>query len=129
MASEGISRDRQLKNMSNWRLSVQSMRMEAYLGSRFESFGFARRFFFACGRFSFSVLEGGAFRPRRLVRLIMATRSQKPTFDNHLEQLQKKIPSKDFTVIIAAPFVVIGDEPPEMVRRRAENTVNGPWRS
>ena len=47
----------------------------------------------------------------------------KADFDRHVEQLQKKIPSKDFTVIVTPPFVVIGDESPDMVRRRSENTV------
>ncbi len=47
----------------------------------------------------------------------------KADFDKHVEQLQKKIPSKDFTVIVTPPFVVIGDESPEMVRRRSEGTV------
>ena len=47
----------------------------------------------------------------------------KADFDRHIEQLQKKIPSKDFTVIVTPPFVVIGDESPEMVRRRSEDTV------
>ena len=37
--------------------------------------------------------------------------------------MQKKIPSKDFTVVVTPPFVVIGDESPETVRRRSENTV------
>ncbi len=44
-------------------------------------------------------------------------------FASHIAKLGKKIPSKDFTVVIASPFVVIGDESPEMVRRRAESTV------
>jgi hypothetical protein len=47
----------------------------------------------------------------------------KADFAEHVEHLRKKIPSKDFTVVVTPPFVVIGDEEPEMVRRRAENTV------
>ncbi len=47
----------------------------------------------------------------------------KADFDKHVEQLQKKIPSKDFTVIVTPPFVVIGDESPDVVRQRSENTV------
>jgi hypothetical protein len=38
-------------------------------------------------------------------------------------KLKKKIPSDKFTIILQRPFVVIGDEPPEMVKRRAEGTV------
>ena len=37
--------------------------------------------------------------------------------------MQKKIPSKDFTIVVTPPFVVIGDESPDMVRSRSENTV------
>ena len=47
----------------------------------------------------------------------------KADFDKHVEQLKKKVPSKDFTVIVTPPFVVIGDEAPEQVRSRSENTV------
>ena len=38
-------------------------------------------------------------------------------------KLKKKIPNGSFTVIIQPPFVVIGDESPAMVKRRAEGTV------
>ncbi|MEI8371950.1 MAG: hypothetical protein WCJ35_03845 [Planctomycetota bacterium] len=48
----------------------------------------------------------------------------KADFEKHIEQLQKKIPSKDFTVVLTPPFVVIGDESPEEVRRRSKETVN-----
>jgi len=43
-------------------------------------------------------------------------------FAGHLARLEKTIP-KGFTVVMQPPFVVIGDESPEMVRRRATNTV------
>ena len=45
-----------------------------------------------------------------------------PAFAVHLAHLKKTVP-KGFTVVVQPPFVVIGDEPPEMVRRRATNTV------
>jgi hypothetical protein len=44
-------------------------------------------------------------------------------FDKHLKKLDKIIPSKDFTVVVQAPFVVIGDETPDQVRGRAVSTV------
>jgi hypothetical protein len=47
----------------------------------------------------------------------------KADFDKHLEILRKKISSKDFTVVVTPPFVVIGDELPDQVRERAEGTV------
>ncbi len=47
----------------------------------------------------------------------------KADFEEHVQQLRKKIPSRDFTVIVTPPFVVIGDESPDDVRGRAEGTV------
>lgn len=44
-------------------------------------------------------------------------------FDKHVEQLKKKLPSDDFTIVVVSPFVVIGDEPPADVRHRAKKTV------
>lgn len=43
-------------------------------------------------------------------------------FAQHLMRLRQKVP-EGFTVVIQPPFVVIGDEPPETVRLRAERTV------
>jgi len=44
-------------------------------------------------------------------------------FAKHVKELKKKLPSKDFTIVVAPPFVVIGDDEPADVRRRAKNTV------
>lgn len=44
-------------------------------------------------------------------------------FAAHVEQLKKKLPSSDFSIVIQRPFVVIGDEPADTVRRHAVNTV------
>lgn len=44
-------------------------------------------------------------------------------YAQHIMQLNRKIPSNDFTVLIEPPFVVIGDEDAGTVRFRAENTV------
>jgi hypothetical protein len=41
----------------------------------------------------------------------------------HMMVLGKKIPAKGFSVVIQPPFVVIGDEPAERVKGRAESTV------
>jgi hypothetical protein len=43
-------------------------------------------------------------------------------FGDHLRALQAKVP-EGFTVVVEPPFVVIGDEEPAMVRRRARETV------
>lgn len=44
-------------------------------------------------------------------------------FTRHVELLKKRLPSTDFSVVIQPPFVVIGDEPPQVVRQRAADTV------
>lgn len=44
-------------------------------------------------------------------------------YARHIRQLNKKIPGSGFTVVIQPPFVVIGDDSPERVRRVAQQTV------
>jgi hypothetical protein len=44
-------------------------------------------------------------------------------FAKHVEQLKKKLPSNDFTIIIQRPFVVIGDESAEAVKGHSEHTI------
>jgi hypothetical protein len=41
----------------------------------------------------------------------------------HIKILKRKIPDSSFTIILEKPFVVIGNESPDMVKLRAENTV------
>ena len=43
-------------------------------------------------------------------------------YAQHVRELKNKVP-KGFTIVIQKPFVVIGDESPEVVRFRAESTV------
>jgi hypothetical protein len=44
-------------------------------------------------------------------------------FTRHVEQLKKKLPSKEFSIVIQRPFVVIGDESAETVKEHADDTV------
>jgi len=44
-------------------------------------------------------------------------------YSRHVEQLKKKLPSADFTIVIQPPFVVIGDEAADVVKEHSENTV------
>lgn len=44
-------------------------------------------------------------------------------FERHVKQLKKKVPADGFTIVVTPPFVVIGDDPPAEVRRRAKETV------
>jgi hypothetical protein len=44
-------------------------------------------------------------------------------FARHVRELKKRLPDEGFTIVVAKPFVVIGDEEPKEVRRRAKDTV------
>lgn len=44
-------------------------------------------------------------------------------FDRHVAQLKKRLPSREFSIVVQSPFVVVGDEPQLEVQRRAEGTV------
>jgi hypothetical protein len=44
-------------------------------------------------------------------------------FDAHVEKLKQKLPSDDFSIVIQPPFVVVGDEPADVVRGHSERTV------
>jgi len=44
-------------------------------------------------------------------------------YSRHVEQLKKKLPSADFTIVVQPPFVVIGDEPADAVKEHSERTV------
>ncbi|MFH2010147.1 MAG: hypothetical protein ABI333_26350 [bacterium] len=43
-------------------------------------------------------------------------------YERHIQQLRKKVPA-GFTVVLEPPFVVLGDERPDVVRQRATDTV------
>lgn len=47
----------------------------------------------------------------------------KADFEVHVAQLKKRLPSKDFAIVVQPPFVVIGDEPAEVVKERADGTI------
>ena len=45
-------------------------------------------------------------------------------YAQHIMELKKKLPPRDgFTIVVQAPFVVVGDERPAIVRQRATDTV------
>ena len=84
--------------------------------------------FAACSAWLFCIFTAVGLAGREAVaadngRTSQASGFTTADFDKHVARLQKKIPSKDFTVIVTPPFVVIGDESPSTVRRRSENTV------
>ncbi len=55
-------------------------------------------------------------------RAAMAARTESD-YAKHVERLKEKLPSKDFTIVLERPFVVVGDEPEAVVRRHSEETV------
>jgi hypothetical protein len=63
-------------------------------------------------------LEPGRLKAGKAAKTLTAA-----DYAQHLMRLKKKVPAEGFTIIIQPPFVVIGDESPAMVRRRAEGTV------
>jgi len=44
-------------------------------------------------------------------------------FKKHIVELRKRIPSGDFSIVVEPPFVVIGDEPADVVKEHAEETI------
>lgn len=44
-------------------------------------------------------------------------------YERHVRELKKKVPTEGFTIVVAPPFVVIGDDSPDEVRRRTKSTV------
>ena len=44
-------------------------------------------------------------------------------FARHVKNLKKQLPHRNFQIIVQKPFVVIGDEAPEVVKRRSERTI------
>jgi len=47
----------------------------------------------------------------------------KAEFEVHVVQLRKRLASKNFTIVVQPPFVVVGDEPAEVVKERADGTI------
>ena len=45
------------------------------------------------------------------------------SYAKHVARLQTKLPGPEFTIVVQPPFVVIGDEAPKVVKRRADQTV------
>src|SRR6266403_5850591 len=46
-----------------------------------------------------------------------------PDFARHVDELKKKLPSAEFTIVIQPPFVVVGDESEAVVKAHSEHTV------
>lgn len=44
-------------------------------------------------------------------------------YAQHIHQLKERVPGEGFFVVIEKPFVVVGDESPSVVKRRAKGTV------
>jgi len=44
-------------------------------------------------------------------------------FEQHISRLKTQLPKNEFTLVAEPPFVVVGDETPQVVRQRAADTV------
>jgi hypothetical protein len=47
----------------------------------------------------------------------------KADYDKHVAELKKRLPSAAFSIVIQPPFVVVGDEPEQVVKERAQSTI------
>src|SRR5215510_3847515 len=61
--------------------------------------------------------------PRAELPAAVESRNPETDYSRHVEQLKKRLPSSDFTIVVEPPFVVIGDESPEEVKAHSERTV------
>jgi len=61
--------------------------------------------------------------PRACAERAAASAAKEKNYARHVADLRRKIGARPFTVTVEPPFVVIGDEAPTVVRRRAEHTV------
>jgi hypothetical protein len=47
----------------------------------------------------------------------------KADYERHIERLKKRLPNEGFSIVIQPPFIVIGDESLDTVKRRSQQTV------
>lgn len=69
---------------------------------------------------SFSLLAVGFLGP---ILLFVSKVHADPSYVRHLEALERRLPSDDFHILVEEPFVVIGDESPEVLKHRAKSTI------
>ena len=88
----------------------------------------------ARGKFLEAWPLGGPGKPGTVIRLRLEAGDLRVTrppegltaadYAQHLMALKKQVPADEgFTIVLAPPFAVVGDEAPAMVRRRASGTV------
>jgi hypothetical protein len=65
----------------------------------------------------------GASYPNAVVLPAETGSFTKEEFERHVEGLKKRLPSKEFTIVVQPPFVVVGDEPASVVQERADGTI------
>jgi len=62
--------------------------------------------------------------PDKLVDAAPADGFTDADFTQHIIELRKRLPGSEFSIVLARPFVVVGDESAAKVRARAEDTVS-----
>ena len=62
-------------------------------------------------------------KPEHLLRPQKIAGFSDADYAQHVRKLRQKLPGRGFTIVIQKPFVVIGDEAPEVVYSRAKSTV------
>jgi hypothetical protein len=66
--------------------------------------------------------NNGDTRPRVVIEPYNEERLTDRNYEQHIQELKEKVP-RGFTIILRKPFVVLGDEEPDMVALRAEKTI------
>ncbi|MBT9584855.1 C39 family peptidase [bacterium] len=62
-------------------------------------------------------------KPEHLIRPSKISGFSDADYAQHVRQLRQKLPGRGFTIVIEKPFIVVGDEAPEVVYSRAKSTV------
>ncbi|MGB6045854.1 MAG: C39 family peptidase [Pirellulales bacterium] len=62
-------------------------------------------------------------KPDQIKRPLSTSTRTSADYAQHIRKLKDRIPNDDFHIVVEKPFVVIGDEPAEQVRRRASGTI------
>jgi len=95
-----------------------------YTGFRSQSTELLRETFYYLGYSISSLLKSSSAQSAALIPTpVAAATLESNDFDNHVAQLKQRLPSKDFSIIVQRPFVVVGDEPPDVIKERADGTI------
>lgn len=94
-----------------------------YTGFRSQLEELARETFYYLGYTISSFMKLPSVQTAAVITSPVAPETTTTDLDRHIAQLRKRLPSKEFSLVVQPPFVVIGDEPESVVKERAEGTI------